>query len=86
MFRAQVLSGRDGRRSTSDNSTMAQPTILLDLAEAVSSAALTITRSQLASVTKGQVNEKAHTNGHSSAPDQKVLEATTQLGSVLWGR
>ncbi|KAJ2983599.1 hypothetical protein NQ176_g578 [Zarea fungicola] len=57
---------------------MAQPTILLDLAETVSRAALTITRNQLTSVSKDGVNGAS--NGKAaSTPLQETLEANTQL-------
>lgn len=58
---------------------MAQPTILLDLAETVSRAALAITRSQLASSSTNGVNGTTNGKHDPAAPSHDVLEATTQL-------
>jgi hypothetical protein len=58
-------------------SNMAQPTILLDLAETVSRAALAITRSQLAPPAKDAVNGSSNGKPHSTT--KEVVEATTQL-------
>jgi hypothetical protein len=74
---------------------MAQPTLLLDLAETISRAALAITRSQLAASSPSAPSTQNGANGvngkgdivsngvkpaHASGPpSQEVLEATTQL-------